>query len=904
MAKLTVLLIALVALQVQSIAANLCDLPSPHDRVDCHPDGPVTKETCEARQCCWIPYEDETGRDPNEPWISWCYFSGFFTNYRVKGQVNAANKIQLILQRNTATVTGFEENVNLLMVDIESVSNDQLRVRITDPKNKRFEVPSPVLNLKKNKFYRLYEISVNDSVVRVSRKTTGVTLFNLDLKKLIYAEQYIQLTMDSLPSTTVYGMGQHVSPHEIDFSRAYKKYTFLNKEGAPRQYTSLYGTHPFYLMKEREGRPESHGVLIFNNHPSEVDLQPSGKLVYRTIGGIIDLVVFVGSEPNEVIKSKNQVIGLPNLPPFWSLGFHLCRYGYKSTGHMNETMRRNLAVGIPIEVQWADIDYMHNRNDFTIDPYNWGDLSQFVNEVHAEGRRFMPILDPAVSGSEPRGSYPPFDLGMEMDIFIKSAFDENQLAVGKVWNPETSIFPDFTNPLSDVWWSEMMLSLYKQIKFDGMWIDMNEPSNMDTNGEQMKGCPDNKLNNPQFVPGMSRGWFLWKQTICPSSQQFLGNHYDLHNMYGYFEAVRTFSAMKKINPDKRPFILSRSSATGQGALTASWTGDVDSSWEALRQSVDDLINFNLYGIPMVGADICGFTGAVNNELCARWLALGAFYPFSRAHNTIDAPDQDPAVMGQEVINAAKNALSIRYKLLPYFYTQMYLAATTGIPVVRSMALEYPSESSNNFQGKLIIGDSVLLAPALWPGQQFVNTYFPASTDWYDLKTLDKVKDHSNHYRWVDLPARIEEIPVLVKGGSIVPLHRDTKETTSRQARESTFELLVTLNKGKNATGSLFFDAGEDDLSLNRYSFVRFGLYTTRDGLSLSVYPIESGYKSPNFAVTKVVILGNDQQIKSCSQQGRGPMPCSIFGEIGKTIIEGNGTHLVDLSTSSQFVFHF
>lgn len=896
MSKLTVICVLLLA-QVAVNYADICDLPSVHDRVDCHPEGIwVTKEICEARQCCWVPYQNEGKGDPNEPGVSWCYFSGFFSNYIVKDYFETNEKIQLVLAK-TSTPTGYDLNSQRLMVDIDMKEVDKVRIRITDPKVKRFEVPLPILNMTTTPRTtpKKYYVSVNETIITVSRVSTGVTMFKVDLSKMIYAEQYIQLVVDSLPSDSLFGMGQRYADTEVKFGDGYRRFTFLNKEGAPKRYMSLYGTHPFYLMKEQHGKPQSHGVLIFNNHPSEVVLHPSRKLVYRTIGGIIDVVLFVGETSNEVIESKNQVIGLPNLPPLWSLGFQLCRYGYESTRQMNETMRRNLAVGVPVEVQWADIDYMENRNDFTIDPHKWGDLPQFVEQVHKEGRKFMPILDPAVSASEPHGSYPPFDYGMELDVFIKSAFDDNQLAIGKVWNPETSAFPDFTNPLSDVWWSKMMIDLRKKMNYDGMWIDMNEPSNMDCNGELNKGCPNNKLNNPQYVPGNWRGWFLWKMTICPSSKQYLGNHYDLHNMYGFFEAVRTFSAFKKMEPTKRPFILSRSSATGQGAMTAAWTGDIDSSWEDLRQSIHDIVNFNLYGIPMAGADICGFTGPTTNELCARWLALGAFYPFSRSHNTIGTPDQDPAVMGQEVINAAKNSLEIRYKMLPYFYTQLYQAATKGTPFVRSMTLEYPSEPSGNFEGKMLLGDSVLIAPALWPGQQSVMTYFPRNTIWYNFVTKERVMDYNTENRWVNVPTPIDQIPVFIKGGSVIPLHRDVKETTGKQVNESTFELFVALDRRNLASGKLFFDSGDDDLSLNKHSVAQIDVEGKWDGVRVNIKPIKTGYVSPTFKVTKVTILGFNRHIKRCQVKNGNSWSykCSIATKSNMTTAEN--LELIDLN---------
>ena len=856
MTKLGFLCLALAAnLAINS--AKICVLPSVHDRVDCHPDGPVNQETCEARKCCWVPYYDDQSRDQREPGVSWCFFPAFWSNYVATSQKQTDQGIQLTLERQKDTETGFESAINNLTVDITFVSDDSVRVQVKDANSNRFEVPSPSLNLVSgSERPRKYQVTVNQTVIDIKRVETSTILFSIDLREMIFNDQYIQLVMRSLPSSMVYGGGQHYSSNEVNFSDSYKKIRFLNSDHAPQAHQPLYGTHPFYLVKEKDGFSHSHGVLIFNNHPAEMVFQPSRKMVYRTIGGIIDVLVFLGDNPNEVIAKKNKAIGLPNMPPLWTLGFHLCRWGYKSTRHMNETMRRNLAVGIPIETQWADIDYMQDRNDFTIDKNTWSDLSQFVDEMHAEGRRFVPILDPAVSGSEPAGSYPPADLGRQMNIFIRSAWNETEYAVGRVWNPETSIFPDFSDPKSEKYWSEMMVNFYNQLKFDGMWIDMNEPANMD-NGEKGKGCPDNKLNNPQFTPGHDSGWWLWKGSLCPSSNQHLGRLYDLRNMYGYYEAVRTFSAMKKIHPSKRPFILSRSSATGQGALTASWTGDIASSWEDMRQSVEDIINFNMLGVPMVGADICGFTGKVDNELCNRWLSLGAFYTFSRAHNTIDAPDQDPAVMGDEVIKSAKHALAIRYKMLPYLYTEMFKAATEGTPVIRSPCLEFADITGST--GKFLIGSCILVVPALYPGQRQVQVNLPKNTTWFNYQTTEKVIAADQDERKVSLKADLGDIPIAVKGGSIIPQHKETRDTISKQVNASTYELMIVLDAEKRASGQLFVDDGEQDLKDEKYSLIDLSVEATVSppGLTLSAKPIKNNFYSANMKVTKVTIVGFD-----------------------------------------------
>lgn len=111
---------------------------------------------------------------------------------------------------------------------------------------------------------------------------------------------------------------------------------------------------------------------------------------------------------------------------------------------------------------------MITQNDFTIDPNNFGDLPQLVDDIHNAGMRYVPILDPGVSAAEPSGTYPPYDDGIDMDIFVKDR--DGNVFIAKVWNPTSTAFPDFTNPKTQEYWTKQIRELYEKIPFDGLWI--------------------------------------------------------------------------------------------------------------------------------------------------------------------------------------------------------------------------------------------------------------------------------------------------------------------------------------------------------------------------------------------------------------------------------------------------
>ncbi|NXJ32328.1 SUIS protein, partial [Ciconia maguari] len=225
------------------------------------------------------------------------------------------------------------------------------------------------------------------------------------------------------------------------------------------------------------------------------------------------------------------------------------------------------------------------------------------------------------------GTYRPYDLGEEMGVWVNNS-DGITPAVGKAWPPGDSVFPDYTNPRTVEWWTQMCLEFKDVLDYDGIWIDMNEPSNF-LRG-QYPGCAVNDINNPPYIPSISDR-SLAQKTLCPDSKTYLGDHYNTHSLFGWSQTAPTFHVAQQAT-GKRAFVLSRSTFVGSGKHGGHWLGDNFSRWKDMHQSIIGILEFNLFGIPYIGADICGFNYNTTYELCLRWMQLGSFYPFSRNHN--------------------------------------------------------------------------------------------------------------------------------------------------------------------------------------------------------------------------------------------------------------------------------
>ncbi|KAJ0051153.1 hypothetical protein NL108_014607, partial [Boleophthalmus pectinirostris] len=774
-------------------------------RFDCYPErgAIVTQEICESRNCCFVP--GRTGQDG----VPWCFYPPDFPSYSLVSMQPTPLGQKGVLQRQHKTY--YPGDIMRLQLEVFEETNSRLHVKITDASSPRYEVPIEVPSATERAQTPEYvlELSKEPFGVIVSRRSTGAVLVNTSVAPLLYTDQYLQMS-SSLTSQYIYGLGEHRSSFQHDLQ--WNTLTMWARDVPPTEKTNLYGVHPFYLGLEEGGL--AHGFFLLNSNAMDVVLQPAPAITWRTIGGVLDFYLFLGPEPASVVQQYLEVVGRPAMPIYWALGFHLCRWGYKTSNATWEVVKSMRDYGIPQQdVQWNDIDYMERCLDFTYDPVNFNTLPELVKDLHAHDQRYVLILDPGISSTQPPGEYWPYDEGQKRAVFIRDA-DGNTL-IGKVW-PGLTAYPDFSDEATHEWWFENIQRFYRKVPFDGLWIDMNEPSNF-LDGST-NGCPSNSLENPPYTPGVLGG-LLRSKTVCASAQQKLSSHYNLHSLYGLQEARATSSALRRLL-GKRPFVISRSSFPGQGQYSGHWLGDNRSNWKDMAASIAGILSFNLLGVPLVGADVCGFSEQTDEELCVRWTQLGALYPFSRNHNAMDSPAQDPSAFSPSARAAMRSALLLRYSLFPLLYTLFHQAHAHGHTVARPLLFEFPHDPHTyGIDQQFLWGRGLLVTPVLLPGVDSVQGYFPAG-HWYDFYTGNSFLSAGEER---SLPAPLDKINLHLREGTITPTQRPN--LTLWVSSGQPLHLLCALSEEGDASGEMFWDDGEslDTYENEQYAYVLFNI---------------------------------------------------------------------------------
>jgi len=588
-------------------------------------------------------------------------------------------------------------------------------------------------------------------------KKTGNIPANWNLKPEFYTKgSKTCATLSISKGTSLYGTGETKGP----LIRNGENITLWNTDNYKYSLAEgkrLYQSHPWVLGVNADGT--AFGVIADNTWKQEIDLSDSIRFI--SDGPAFRIIIIKRNSPQEVVKELANLTGKIEMPPLWSLGYQQCRYSY-----IPDTRIKNLAdtfriKNIPCDVIWMDIDYMERFKVFTFDKVKIPDPKGVNDYLHQKGFRSIWMIDPGVKIEK---DYFVYESGTKGDHWVQTA-DRKEFN-GKVW-PGACVFPDYTIPATRTWWSGLYTN-FMNTGIDGVWNDMNEPSVFDG--------PDGTMPESNWHRG--------------GGDLPAGSHLRYHNVYGMLMVKASRDGIMNVNPDKRPFVLSRSGFLGSNRYAATWTGDNCGTVDNMKLSIPMTLNLGLSGQPFSGPDLGGFTGMTTPDLFGQWVAMGAFFPFMRGHASNDANNKEPWAFGKEIEDVSRVALNRRYRMLPYFYTLFHEASNNGMPVMRPVFFDDPKDTTlRKEQQAFLVGNDVLIIPK-WA----VRPHLPKGI-W---RTASIAGENSNTDKY--------QADVRIKGGAIIPMGNIIQNTT--QYSLDSLTLFVSLDGNGEARGTLYEDAGE------------------------------------------------------------------------------------------------
>ncbi len=582
-----------------------------------------------------------------------------------------------------------------------------------------------------------------------------------------------------------------------------------------------------YFMTFRKG--VAAGVFLDNSWRASFDFNKEYRNGYSfgSEGGPLDLYIFYGPQPKAVTETWAWLIGHTPLPPLWSLGYQQSRWSYFPEAEVRRIAAKLRSERIPADVIWLDIDYQLKNRPFTVDPQRFPHFDQMIKDLKAEHLHTVVITDLHIAYL-PNAGYKPYDEGAAGDHFVKNP--DGSTYVGVVW-PGKAVFPDFTRKVSRDWWGTLYSDFVAK-GIAGFWNDMNEPAIFEVPSKTMPDDTQHRIEEPGFATRVA-------------------THLEVHNIFGMQNTRGTFEGLLRLQPNTRPFVMTRASYAGGNRYAATWTGDNSSNWSHLRQTVPQLLNLGLSGFAMAGADVGGFAGSPQPELLTRWLEVAAFQPIDRDHTSMGTNPQEPWENGTpEDLNLRRKYIEERYRLMPYLYSTAEEMSRTGLPIVRPLFLEFPNGSANgqpldlSDSGSFLLGPDLLIAQSPFPDE--VDDYSVAlpPVGWYDYWTGARV-DGSTGRTAIDntqvkqpevhLHSSAKELPVFVRAGAIVPEQPLVQSTEVKPEGPLTLGVYPPAAGGSECSGTVYLDDGVSyDFRNGNYLRESFSCEATAEGITVKV----------------------------------------------------------------------
>ena len=543
---------------------------------------------------------------------------------------------------------------------------------------------------------------------------------------------------------------------------------------------SLYASQNFILLASPE-EEEVEGIFIDDPGTVRFDIGYTelNRLIICSESGNADIYRFTADSADEIVRQFRSITGQSYIPPKWAFGFGQSRWGYKTEEDIRTVYERYRDASVPLDSIYLDIDYMERYKDFTVNTESFPHFSNFVEEMRKSHVHLVPIIDAGVKMEE---GYETYEEGCEKDYFVKK--ENGERLVAAVW-PGRVHFPDFFKPEVQNWFGHKYQFLLEQ-GIDGFWNDMNEPAIFYTEDrlkevfEEIEKYKNENLDIQSYfaftnlVSTLGNNPADYRRFYHEHEGQSI-RHDKVHNLFGFYMTKAAGEALRKMEPNKRILLFSRSSYIGMHRYGGVWTGDNKSWWSHLLLSLQQMPALNMCGFLYSGSDIGGFGADCTEDLMARWLSLAILTPLYRNHACAGTRLQE--LYQFQNLDSFRKIIELRYALIPYIYSEFMKAAVKNEMYFRPLSFIWSKDSrAYEVEDQVAVGESIMLAPVVEQNHNGRTVYLPESMKLLRFKAwndyTEEILPAGTHY----VECRLFETILFLRKGHVLPLIKPAKTT--------------------------------------------------------------------------------------------------------------------------------
>ncbi|TDG36672.1 DUF4968 domain-containing protein [Pedobacter changchengzhani] len=575
----------------------------------------------------------------------------------------------------------------------------------------------------------------------------------------------------------------------------------------------LYRTIPFYIGIHDKA---AYGIFFDNTFKSYFDFgeEDVHKTSFWADGGELQYYYIHGPHMMDVVKRYASLTGTHPMPPKWTLGYQQCRWSYYPEAKVKDIAKQFRDRKIPCDAIYLDIDYMDGYRCFTWNKKYFPDPRRMIKELADDGFKTVVMIDPGIKVDD---DYWVFKEGKDNKYFCRRSDD--YFMEGHVW-PGRCQFPDFTSPKVRKWWGKLYEELV-DMGVAGFWNDMNEPA--------------------VFGSG------TFPNDVRHNYDGYRGSHRKAHNVYGMQMVRATYEGLKKLMRNKRPFTITRAGYSGMQRYASVWTGDNVATWEHLKIGNIQCQRLSVSGVPFCGTDIGGFSGEPDGELFSRWIQLGVFSPFMRAHSAGDTAEREPWSFGDFYEDINRKFIELRYRLMPYLYSVFWEHHRYGFPILRPLIMLEQENVGNNFrQDEFCYGDKLLICPVLEQGAVSRKVYLPKGT-WYNFWTHEVLVGESEH----EVEAQIDSMPIFVRAGSVLPEYPVMQYVDEKAITE----VFLNIYHSDYEVNSFMYEDHGDTFAYEQDIYLEKKFTVKGDEAHLKINQNVAGLYTPNYELYDCNVIG-------------------------------------------------